>query len=94
VGRYGSTSRADDLCWRLTIIILSYKRPQIRRSPLVKTTGLLSQRVLEESTMRWFAALLFLLGFSTLDIIVKSTSGPGTPPAPPATSSSKQLAPQ
>jgi hypothetical protein len=47
----------------------------------------------QESTMWWFAALPFLLDFSTLDIIVKSTSGPGTPPAPPAPSSSKQLAP-
>ena len=40
--------------------------------------------------MWWFAALLFLLGFSTLDIIVKSTGGPATPPLPPAPSSSKQ----
>jgi hypothetical protein len=40
-----------------------------------------------------FAALLFLLGFSALDIIVKSTGGPATPPAPPAPSSSKQLPP-
>ena len=40
--------------------------------------------------MWWFAALLFLLGFSALDIIVKSNGGPATPPAPPAPSSSKQ----
>jgi hypothetical protein len=30
-------SRADNLCWRFTIIILSYKRLPIRRSRLVKT---------------------------------------------------------
>jgi hypothetical protein len=47
--------------------------------------------VLEVSTIWWFAAFLCLLGFSTLDIIVKSTSGPATPPVPPATSLSKQL---
>jgi hypothetical protein len=38
--------------------------------------------MLEGSTIWWFAAFLFLLGFSTLDIIVKSTSGPATPPVP------------
>jgi hypothetical protein len=44
------------------------------------------QCVLEGSTIWWFAAFLFLLGFSTLDIIVKSTGGPATPPVPPAPS--------
>ena len=61
-----------------TIIIVSYKRPQIRGLRLAKTT------------MLWFAALLFLLGLSVLDVIVKSTSGPATPPPISPTSSSKQ----
>ena len=39
--------------------------------------------------MWWFAALLFLLGFSALDIIVKATGGPATPPPPPAPSLSR-----
>ena len=41
--------------------------------------------------MWWFAALLFLLGLSALDIIVKGERvGPTTPPPPPpAPSSSK-----
>ena len=39
--------------------------------------------------MWWFAALLFLLGLSALDIIVKANSGPATPPPPPAPSLSK-----
>jgi len=34
------------------------------------------QRVLEEPTIWWFAALLFLLGFSALDIIIKSMGRP------------------
>ena len=44
--------------------------------------------------MWWFAALLFLLGLSVLDIIVKSTGGPATPPPPPAPSSSKRTSTQ
>jgi hypothetical protein len=44
----------------------------------VENNQIAEQRVLEESTMWCFAALLFLLGFSTLDIIVKSTSGGNT----------------
>jgi hypothetical protein len=36
--------------------------------------------------MWWFAALPFLLGFSALDIIVKSTGGPTTRQVPSAPS--------
>jgi hypothetical protein len=40
--------------------------------------------------MWWIAALLFLLGISALDIIVKTTGDPATPlPPPPAPSLSK-----
>jgi hypothetical protein len=49
----------------------------------------IAEQCVEGSTIWWFAAFLFLLGFSTLDMIVKSTSGPATPPVPPAPSSSK-----
>jgi hypothetical protein len=42
------------------------------------------QRVLEEPTVWWFAALLLLLGFSVLDIIAKSTGGGATLPPSPA----------
>ena len=46
--------------------------------------------MLEEPTMWWFAALLFLLGISVLDIIVKATGDdPATPQPPPAPSLSK-----
>ena len=50
----------------------------------------ISIRMLEEPTMWWFAALLFLLGFSTLDTIVKSTGSPAHRRPHPRRPSSKQ----
>jgi len=47
----------------------------------------IAEQCVEGSTIWWFAAFLFLPGFSTLDIIVKSA----TPPVQPAPSFSKQL---
>ena len=43
--------------------------------------------MLEEPIIWWFVALLFLLGFSVLDTLVKATGGPATLPP---TLSSKQ----
>ena len=49
----------------------------------------ISIRMLEEPTMWWFAALLFLLGFSA-HIIVKSTGSPAHRRPHPRRPSSKQ----
>jgi PRC-barrel domain len=74
-------SRADDVCWQLkhyhhhhVIQKAAYSQNATKQPD--------SRAMLEGSTIWWFAAFLFLLGFSTLDIIVKSTSGPATPPVP------------
>ena len=90
VGRVTLPSQADDVCWGLRHwhhhhVIQKAAYPQ-------NTTGennQIAEQCVEGSTIWWFAAFLFLLGFSTLDMIVKSTSGPATPPVPPAPSSSK-----
>jgi hypothetical protein len=86
-------SRADDVCWQLTHY---HHRHVIQKAAYSQNaTGennqIAEQCVLEGSTIWWFAAFLFLLGFSTPDIIVKSTGGPATPPVPFAPSSSTQL---
>jgi hypothetical protein len=52
------------------------------------------KRVSEEPTTWLFAALSLLLGFSVLDIIVKATGGPATPPPASAPLSSKQTSTQ
>ncbi len=93
VGHGTLPSRADDVCWQLTHY---HHRHVIQKAAYTQNaTGennqIGEQCVLEGSTIWWFAAFLFLLGFSTPDIIVKSTGGPATPPVPFAPSSSKQL---
>jgi hypothetical protein len=83
-------SRADDVCWQLTHYHHHHhviQKAAYSQDATGENNQIAEQCVSEGSTIWWFAAFLFLPGFSTLDIIVKSA----TPPVQPAPSFSKQL---
>jgi hypothetical protein len=75
------------VCWQFTHY---HHHRVIQKAATGENNPIAEQGVLAEPTMGWLATLLFLLGFSALDIIVKFDRRPDKTAAfPPAPSSSK-----